>query len=351
MSAIADYMRSLFAPTHRAIVEYEAEVDAASHIGENSWIRVGARLRGAHVGADVFVGFRSSLAECDVADGTLIASGVRVGRPREPRCHVGSGVWIGAGAEVAPGVAIADGAVVAAGSLVETDVAANTIAAGSPARQIKQRVAVEDGLPSFRELLNVVARRQRSAHLLGFALARSVGHSDVTSLMARSLIDGAEPATSNWSIGAATLIDADISGGPGVVLCDDVILIGRGKRSPGLWPSGGIYLGEATTVGRGAILEGAGGITTGPSVHMGPGVQVLSSSHDYRRSTLPLTPAPVHIGSGVSVGANAVLVGPLQVPDGEVIPPGSIVLRDSTQPDAIKIVDVRTERPAEGVVS
>lgn len=48
-------------------------------------------------------------------------------------------VWIGAGAIVLQGVHIHRGAVIAAGSVVNRDVAAHTIAAGVPARAIRQR--------------------------------------------------------------------------------------------------------------------------------------------------------------------------------------------------------------------
>lgn len=53
---------------------------------------------------------------------------------------IGDGVWIGAGATILPGVRIGDGAIIAAGSVVHSDVAANTVVGGVPARFIKDRV-------------------------------------------------------------------------------------------------------------------------------------------------------------------------------------------------------------------
>jgi len=47
-------------------------------------------------------------------------------------------VWIGAGAIVLPGVSIGQGSVVAAGAVVTGDVAAFTVVAGVPAREIKR---------------------------------------------------------------------------------------------------------------------------------------------------------------------------------------------------------------------
>jgi phosphonate metabolism protein (transferase hexapeptide repeat family) len=58
---------------------------------------------------------------------------------RSHRVHIGHDVWIGHGAIVLPGRNIGTGAVVAAGAIVTKDVAAYTIVAGNPARQIKRR--------------------------------------------------------------------------------------------------------------------------------------------------------------------------------------------------------------------
>jgi maltose O-acetyltransferase len=49
---------------------------------------------------------------------------------------VGDNVWIGTGAIIFPGVTIGDNSVVSTGSVVMTDVPANVIVAGNPARKI-----------------------------------------------------------------------------------------------------------------------------------------------------------------------------------------------------------------------
>jgi maltose O-acetyltransferase len=53
--------------------------------------------------------------------------------------HVGDNVWIGAAAIILPGVSIGDRAVIGAGSVVSRDIPADTVAAGVPARVIKNR--------------------------------------------------------------------------------------------------------------------------------------------------------------------------------------------------------------------
>ena len=50
---------------------------------------------------------------------------------------VGNDVWIGRESVIMPGVQIGDGAIVAAGAVVTKDVPANTVAAGVPARIIR----------------------------------------------------------------------------------------------------------------------------------------------------------------------------------------------------------------------
>lgn len=53
---------------------------------------------------------------------------------------IGNNVWIGAKATILKGVTIGDGAIIAAGAVVVTNVPANTIVGGVPARMIKQKV-------------------------------------------------------------------------------------------------------------------------------------------------------------------------------------------------------------------
>ena len=54
--------------------------------------------------------------------------------------HIGNNVWIGTRATILKGVTIGDGAIIAAGAVVTKDVPANCIAAGVPAKVIKENV-------------------------------------------------------------------------------------------------------------------------------------------------------------------------------------------------------------------
>jgi maltose O-acetyltransferase len=51
---------------------------------------------------------------------------------------LGDNVWLGGGVILCPGVTVGDNAVVGAGAVVTRDVPANVLAAGNPARVIRQ---------------------------------------------------------------------------------------------------------------------------------------------------------------------------------------------------------------------
>lgn len=52
--------------------------------------------------------------------------------------HICKNVWIGAGATITPGVTVGENAVIAAGAVVTHDIPANVMAAGVPAKIIKE---------------------------------------------------------------------------------------------------------------------------------------------------------------------------------------------------------------------
>jgi maltose O-acetyltransferase len=67
-------------------------------------------------------------------DATTRRSGLEMAAP----ITIGDDVWIGGGAIICPGVSIGNNAVIGAGSVVTKDIPANVVAAGNPARVIKQ---------------------------------------------------------------------------------------------------------------------------------------------------------------------------------------------------------------------
>lgn len=343
MAVTHDYLSTLFYGPGNAILESGVRVSGKTTIERGTWVRLDSSLHNAALAEDVFVGFRSDLSNCIVGQGTLIASGACIGQPESEACQIGRGVWIGAGATIRPDVALGDGAVVAAGSVVSSDIPANHIVAGSPASLRAVRQAIDDGLPNFRELLKSVIERQRKAQLLMPALVRALGDNSATASVMKTLLIGEVPSASSWDVGAIALLDADLSGGHGVRLEDGVVLIGRGRRTHGLWAKGGISLGDRSVVGEGSILEGAGGIDIGVEARVGARVHILSSSHNYSRTSLPLSAAPVFIGADTCIGPDSLLVGPLNIPKGHTIPARSVVIPDHADRQQYKIFKIVEE--------
>lgn len=66
-------------------------------------------------------------------------------RRRSRRVRIGHDVWIGHGAVILPGVSVGNGAVVGANAVVTGDIPAFTIAAGVPARRLRDRFPPEVG--------------------------------------------------------------------------------------------------------------------------------------------------------------------------------------------------------------
>ncbi|MDR6910702.1 maltose O-acetyltransferase [Rhodococcus fascians] len=107
-----------------------------------------------HIGARTFINY--NLTALDVARITIgqdcqIGPNVQLLTPThpidpEPRRNkfesalpiaIGDNVWLGGGVIVCPGVSIGDNSVIGAGSVVTRDVASNVVAAGNPARVLR----------------------------------------------------------------------------------------------------------------------------------------------------------------------------------------------------------------------
>jgi maltose O-acetyltransferase len=106
------------------------------------------------IGSSCFVNFGLVALDCaaiSIGDRANIASNVQLVPPDHPlertargegyeralAITIGDDVWIGAGAIVLGGVTIGDGAVIGAGAVVTSDIPADSVAVGVPARVVR----------------------------------------------------------------------------------------------------------------------------------------------------------------------------------------------------------------------
>ena len=106
------------------------------HFGQNVFVNSGCRFQdqgGIWIGDNALIGHNAVLATLNhdpdpAKRANLIPSPIRIGKI----------VWLGANVTVLPGVTIGDGAIIAAGAVVTKDVPENTVAAGVPAKIIRE---------------------------------------------------------------------------------------------------------------------------------------------------------------------------------------------------------------------
>ena len=106
------------------------------HFGQNVFINSGCRFQdqgGIWIGDNTLIGHNAVLATLNHNPDPAKRANM-VPAP----IHIGSNVWLGANVTVLPGVTIGDGAIIAAGAVVTKNVPENTVAAGVPAKIIRE---------------------------------------------------------------------------------------------------------------------------------------------------------------------------------------------------------------------
>ncbi len=93
-------------------------------------------------------------------------------------------------------------------------------------------------------------------------------------------------------------------------------------------------IGSGTWIGQQCFFHSAGGITIGEDVGIGPGVKILTSTHDISEMDKPIIYAsqliqkPVVIKSGSDIGVNAVIMPGVTIGEGAQIGAGAVVTKD-----------------------
>lgn len=96
---------------------------------------------------------------------------------------------------------------------------------------------------------------------------------------------------------------------------------------------GRVSIGRRSVIGVHNWLQGSGQIDIGDDVIIGPGVRIISTTHDISDpdqpfSCQPLIAQPVQIGSNVWIGADVIILGGVRVGKNVVIGAGSLVNHD-----------------------
>lgn len=94
-----------------------------------------------------------------------------------------------------------------------------------------------------------------------------------------------------------------------------------------------LQIGDETWIGQQCFLHSAGGIDIGAHVGIGPGVKIITSTHEEAGRHIPIlnSPiqcAPVHIEDDVDLGVGAIVLPGVHIGKGAQIGAGSVVTAD-----------------------
>ncbi|AQP54497.1 maltose acetyltransferase [Vagococcus penaei] len=138
---ISTLLKQLFGKTGESVyVSPPLYVDYGfnTYVGENFYANsdcVFLDVAEIHIGDNVMLGPKVSL----LTPGHPIDAGVRTrGLEFGKKIVIGNNVWIGGCTVVNPGVTIGENSIIGSGSVVTKDIPANVIAAGNPARVIRE---------------------------------------------------------------------------------------------------------------------------------------------------------------------------------------------------------------------
>ncbi|MEL6177580.1 MAG: acyltransferase [Myxococcota bacterium] len=112
----------------------------------------------------------------------------------------------------------------------------------------------------------------------------------------------------------------------------DLVYVGHGAILKGYYRNA-MRIGAGTWIGQRCFFHAAGGLTIGRDVGVGPGVQIITSSHDEAGRHVPILHAPlrfdpVHIGDGCDIGVGTVILPGTTLGRGVQVGAGAVLKGD-----------------------
>ncbi len=110
-------------------------------IGDHTSIWYGTVISARHairIGSHCAISWNCTIVDDDMHHLEFAGGATNETDPARPGTEIGDHVWLGAGVIVLKGVSIGAGSVVAAGSVVRSDLPPGVLAAGTPARVLKE---------------------------------------------------------------------------------------------------------------------------------------------------------------------------------------------------------------------
>ncbi|TBN15038.1 acyltransferase [Agrobacterium cavarae] len=95
--------------------------------------------------------------------------------------------------------------------------------------------------------------------------------------------------------------------------------------------SGKLTLGDNVYLNQRCYIDLSAEVTIGANVKVGPGVSFVTANHEIGDSSTRcgnVKPAPIVVGDGAWIGANAVLLGGCKIGRGAIVAAGAVVTKD-----------------------
>jgi acetyltransferase-like isoleucine patch superfamily enzyme len=152
--------------------------------------------------------------------------------------------------------------------------------------------------------------------------------------MARSHGSGAFAPSDFARLGAGVVFEPGVLVfHPETIEIDDDVYVGHYAILKGYY-KGRMVVGARSWIGQQCFLHSAGGITIGVRVGIGPGVRLLTSTHELpadRAAPImdgPLRFAPIVLGDGCDLGVGATVLPGVTIGRGAQIGAGAVVTHD-----------------------